>query len=229
MSNIYDGILRRLVEYRSKNDLTQADMSAMIGKKQSQLSKIELGKIIISFDDLSGMMKAGMDIDDLIIEKPGIEWKSDVNEVTHFQDKKLLADIKDVLLWSMGQALGEKGIIADKALDCEYKLLKTVIVQNELFSLLLELRKMIGVTQMSMAEKLGVNIKKYRDLERRITNPDAELLALIYEITSCKPSLFFHQDDMKEYLLNDLWNRISDAKKQEIMSFLDYAMKLRGV
>ena len=229
MSNIYDGILRRLFEYRTSLDLKQADVGRIIEKNQSQLSKIELGKTILSYDDLSKLLNAGWDIDYIITEKEKTVWKTNITDSLNISDASLWNDIKEVLVWGIEQALLQDKACAQADVNCELILLKRVKSEDLSVSLLQELRNVTGMAQLVMAEKLGVNIKKYRDLERRITNPDAELLALIYQITSCRPSLFFYQNDITGYLLNDLWNKLSFEKQKEVLSFVNHAISLRGI
>ena len=229
MSNIYDGILRRLFEYRTSLDLNQADVGEIIEKNQSQLSKIELGKTILSYEDISKLAEAGWDIDYIIIEKKQEEWKVDIADSLDISDTELLKDIKDVLIWGIEHALLQENDCIEADVACEIKLIKVMKIGDSSVSLLSELRKATGILQQDMVEKLGVNIKKFRELERRIKDPDAELLALIYQMTFCRPSLFLNQDDMAGYLLNDLWNKLSLEKQEEVLSFVNHAISLRGI
>ncbi len=228
MSNIYDKILQRMIEYRNSLDLTQEQVGAILGKTQSQFSKIELGKTIISYDDLCLLLQADWDIDYLVTAKPQITWKKSVEDCFHVE-KQHWNELKEVLIWAIGQVIPDSRGIENKDIFCEYALLKRMVNHQKSDSLLLELRSISGIAQTAMAEQLGVNIKKYRDLERRVTNPDAELLALIYEMTSCRPSLFFYQDEMEEHILNDLWNQISEERQKKIILFVEYAARMRGI
>ena len=223
MSNIYDEILRRMIRYRTSLSLTQEQVSAIIGKTQSQYSKIELGKTILSFADLQNMRLEGWDIDYLITAKEGVRWTSVEAEALNKIGADKWQSLKPVIIWALGRVLARKDAFADRDVACEYELIQIVSLQGVTGSLLFELRNMAGMAQTVMAEKLGVNIKKYRDLERRITYPDAELLALIYGITSCKPSLFVHEEDLEEYLLMLLWNRITTSEQKEILAFIEHA------
>lgn len=229
MSNIYDGILRRLIQYRTALNLTQTDVGMIVGKTQSQFSKMELGKTVLSFADLKAMLQAGWDIDYLIVAKERKVWTSSIAEFWDTKDTSIWENIKEVLFWAIGQMLTESGKLKEKDIYCEYKLLKLIMAQKEKDSLLFELRSIIGISQTAMAERLGVNIKKYRDLERSITDLDAELLALVYESTACRPSLFFNQDNLETYLFNDLWNKLNVEAQKKIAVFMNYAINLRGV
>ena len=69
-----------------------------------------------------------------------------------------------------------------------------------------------------MSEKLGVNIKKYRMLEKSNVNPDAELLLRIYEVTGCKPSLLIDADNVENVIINDLWQQIEHSVQEKILT-----------
>lgn len=229
MSNIYEEILRRLIQYRMALKLTQTEAGTIIGKTQSQFSKVELGKTVLSYDDLYAMLQAGWDIDYLIVAKEGTVWTSRITEILDVNDAPVWEAVKEVLVWAIGQMLDKAGTLNEADIYCEYKLLKLITAQKETDSLLFELRSIIGISQTAMAERLGVNIKKYRDLERRLTDLDAELLALVYEDTACRPSLFFYQDDLETYLFNDLWNQLCTDRQKEIAVFMKHTINLRRI
>ena len=63
MSNDYDKFLCRMVEYREKLHLTQKDVGNFLGKDQSQFSKMELGKTVVSYERLESLRGTGCDID----------------------------------------------------------------------------------------------------------------------------------------------------------------------
>ena len=97
MSNDYDKFLCRMVEYREKLHLTQKDVGNFLGKDQSQFSKMELGKTVVSYEILESLRGTGWDIDYIITGKEkinvmnnlstylkgkmGEEWKN-LNEVS---------------------------------------------------------------------------------------------------------------------------------------------------
>ena len=69
MSNSYDEFLRRMIWYREKMKLSQKEVSSLLGKTQSQQSKVELRKTVVSFEMLNGLVNAGWDIDFIITGK----------------------------------------------------------------------------------------------------------------------------------------------------------------
>ena len=106
------------------------------------------------------------------------------------------------------------------------RLLKIFVSDDQNMTPLEKLRKAYGVSQQQMAEIVGVNIKKYRQLEKGKIQLDAELMANIYEATKCRPSYFLDEnsyylsviseecryDQKREEQLNDL---LSIQKKFE--------------
>lgn len=226
MGNIYDDFLRRMNQYRLKLKLTQSETSDLLGTTQSQFSKMELGKTIIPYEILERMLEIGWDIDYLIIEKKKPDWENNITDFLDIEPQYMWEKAGAVLLWVMREMLNQSDAFADEDINCEFELLKLVTFQETSNSLLLELRTIMGISQIMMAEQLGVNIKKYRDLEKGNKNLDAELLAVIYELTSCRPQLFFHHGSLKMYLLNDLWNRLNAERQQKIILLLKQAIDL---
>lgn len=227
MSNIYDDFLRRMNVYRKRLGLTQSEFGELVGVSQSVMSKLELGKIGISYEYLMGMVKAGLDIDYLIIEKESLKWKNSITDFLNINVDVMWYDIGEVVIWSLGEMLQQEGEFQNTDVCCEFKLLKRMILEKTNGTLLWELRSMLGFSQSVMADKIGVNIKKYRSLERENTYLDAELLMNIYEFSSCRPYLFFSKKDLKMDLLNDLWNRLCEEKQEKAVAFLKQAIELR--
>ena len=46
-------------------------------------------------------------------------------------------------------------------------------------------RDKMNTSQIAMAEKLGLGIKKYRDIEKEKIYPDAETLVSLYNMSAC--------------------------------------------
>ena len=72
------------------------------------------------------------------------------------------------------------------------------------------------ISQINMANCIGVNIKKYRLLEQEDIKPDAELLLHIYEQTDCKPGFFMDERGYYLSLINEA------CKGNERSIHLDY-------
>lgn len=186
----YDLIVRGLEAYRKKNNILQNDMAEYLDITQSQYSKLELGKTKISFDVLSKLHKRGCDIDMLITGEgtetilPSLEKIYVESDVQRFNSWLKLCE------WAMEHWIEEDG----KEEQIGSKLLKIFVHADTDMTSLEKLRKAYGVSQQQMAETIGVNIKKYRQLEKGNIMLDAELMANIYEATKCKPSYFMNEN-----------------------------------
>lgn len=185
----YSLILQRLEAYRKKYHIPQIELAKELNITQSQYSKIELGKIKMSYEILSKLYEQGCDIDILITGESSQPVLPSLKKA--FSDSNIKQYISGMKLceWAIEQwAQNEKS--EEKIGN---KLLKTFLQSEEKETPLQKLRKAFGVSQMKMAELVGVNIKKYRALEKGELEPDAELMANIYEVTKCKPIYFMDE------------------------------------
>ena len=97
-----------MIEYRDTMKLSQKDVSGLCGKTQSQLSKMELGKTVISYEILESLQNAGWDIDYMITGKPGVYAKE---HLTGYLDENIgeaWKDIKEILLWVVMSGSGDR-------------------------------------------------------------------------------------------------------------------------
>lgn len=226
MSNNYEKFLSRMIQYRERRHMTQKDVGEIFGKDQSQFSKMELGKTVVSYEILECLDDAGWDIDYLITGKKKIDVN---NSLTAYIKEKVDAEWKNLnhaLIWIIGHELCKELGALEEDIECEYELLKFLLDKNPPENLLLAVRNMLGISQIIMSEKLGVNIKKYCLLEKGNRDPDAELLGLIYELAYCRPGVFLYQGDVAEYLLDCLWNRIKPDQQKEAIEYLDCTIKI---
>ena len=226
MSNSYRKFIGRLTSYREMMNLSQKDAGCLVGKTQSQQSKMERGETIVSYEILQHMMDAGWDIDFLMTGKNRIHIENSLSGYLFENMGGYWGNIKEALFWIIGVELDKTGNLQDEETKLEFKLMKEFLAGTESDSVIHNIRNIMGISQFAMADRLGVNIKKYRELEKGGTEPDAELLILIYELSGCRPSTFFRQDDVEEYVLDCLWNRLNVERQKEAREFIDYVIKI---
>lgn len=215
-----------MIEYRENLHLTQKDVGNFLGKDQSQFSKMELGKTVVSYEILENLKEKDWDIDFIITGEEKIKAADDFSSYLKGKMGENWKNLNEALIWIVGQELDINGNSCSRDSKCEYELLKQFLGKNPPDTVLLAVRDMLGISQITMSEKLGVNIKKYCQLEKGSKNPDAELLGLIYQLAYCRPTIFFYAGDMAEHLLNCLWNRIDSKQQKEAVDFLDYTIKI---
>lgn len=190
----YDVIVQRLENYRKKYAFLQADIASSLDITQSQYSKLETGKTKLSYDALSKLYKLGWDIDMIITGE------SLAPVLSTLEQRLAQCDEADALsmLRLCGWALERWNLQDAKGPQVGEKLLQVHTGPERDLSALEKLRKVYDLSQIKMAEIIGVNIKKYRELEHGSLQLDAELMSIIYEVTKCKPSFFM--DENKYYL-----------------------------
>lgn len=226
MSNRYDDFLRRFVSYRTKMNMSQEEMGRLLGKTQSQLSKIELRKTVVSFDILESLQGIGWDVDDMVIGKEQIVLES---RLTDYLAEKAGEDwkfLRELVVWILGLEFRKNGGFTDADSECEYRLLRTLLYSAAPQNVMLAVRRVIGIRQDMMAERLGVDVKKCRDLERGRIYPDAELLILIYDMCACRPTVFFQHENTEGYLIDCLWNKLGSERQEEAGTILDDVIRV---
>lgn len=229
MNNEYKAFLKRLVQYRIRLNMTQEIISEKLGITQSQLSKQELGKTIVPYRSLVEFMKLGWDVDYLLTGKGSLCKESELTKILGKTDEKYYKTMLEFMAWILAAGVKKSVSVLSTEEKCEISILKMKSSNNINKSIIYEIRKTRGEAQMVMAEKLGVNIKKYRALERQQVYPDAELLLGIYQMTGCKPSLFLTTKHIEKVIIDDLWERIDLENRNEIIeiiSHIDCFMKM---
>lgn len=217
MSNHYEEFLKRLVQYRTQLNLTQEKISRELGITQSQLSKQELGKTIMTYKSLVKLMNMGWDVDYLFTGKSSVRKSSKLTALLEGAGTTERKSLLEFIAWALCKGISQSSQELSTEEKCEISILKMMSGKGADESIMYEIRRLSGEVQLSMAEKLGVNIKKYRALEKRKIYPDAELLLEIYEVTGCKPSLFLTTERIENRIIDDLWSRIAPKKKKEIL------------
>jgi transcriptional regulator with XRE-family HTH domain len=207
--------------------MSQKEMGDRLGKTQSQLSKLELRKTVIPFEMLESIQNAGGDVDYIVTGKNGII----IDEsLTDYMNEKLFRSwkfLKEILLWIIQLEFQKSGGFPDTDSELEYAMLKEMLNGSKHnTSVMLAMRKALELRQDAMAEKLGINIKKFRGMEQGKVYPDAELLLLIYELYSCRPAIFLYREDTADYLLNGLWNKLDEKRQEEAKGYLDESIKV---
>ena len=147
-----------------------------------------------------------------------------MSELNLFMDgveERYRKELLSAVVWFLEQGINKCVLDISFETKCEIGILKKRASEEKFESVLYEARKIAGIAQIPMSEKLGVNIKKYRKLEKEQLCPDAELLLRIYEETGCKPSLLFNCINVESLIINDLWNDITPPVRKSILSLVE--------
>lgn len=185
----YSLIVRQLQEYRKKCNILQTEMAEHLNITQSEYSKMELGKTKLSYAVLSKLYQQGCDIDMLITGEGTETVLPSLEKIYVESDNVRFVSWLKLCEWALEHWKDE----TEEQIGS--KLLRIFVNAENDMTPLEKLRKAYGVSQQQMADIVGVNIKKYRQLEKGKLQLDAELMANIYEATKCKPSFFLDENN----------------------------------
>ena len=204
----YSLIVRRLEAYRKKCNIPQTELAKDLDITQSQYSKIELGKVKLSYKVLSKLYEKGWDIDMIITGESSEPILPSLAAVFNQSDDRQYVSGMKLCGWAMEQWAQKE----QKEELLGSRLLRNFLSSEDEITPLENLRKVFDIPQTKMAEIVGVNIKKYRALEKGELELDAELMANIYEATKCKPAYFM---DEKAFYLSVISEECRYDEKRE--------------
>ena len=177
MQKSYEDVLKRLKEERKRLGLSQMEISRCIHMNQSDYCKVEAGQRLLSYYELQELSGRGVD---LYYVYSG--WKVEAAWRTVFEGAeceelhgflRILFSVEG--MHGRGSQKEECGILDE---------IRYVPLIGEKFVpglVLIALRRQLDYRQIKMAEALGVDVKKLRDLENGKRLPDAELLFRLYQ------------------------------------------------
>lgn len=224
----YNGVLKRLVAYRKRLGMTQEQIAGKINISQEQYSYLENGITKITDRDLKGLFELGWNIDYIITGTEACDSESKLegvfngfcNEEGKDFTMKLCAELmiekaKRCRLTEIEDGIGEALV-----------LLQDMVEAWQHFSMCRHVRKQLRISQLIMAEKLGVGIKKYREIEREIRYPDAEMLLSFYDMSGYPPVLFLELRDRRMLVLEWVWNAFAEKEREELLEFIGYMKRI---
>ncbi len=186
MSNlVYENVLERLREERGRLSITKADMSRYLHMDQSNYRKAELGQYRrFSYFEVKSMSDLGINVNYIytgkvkkVITLDFIE-KLSVNRL-----KSILQIIYTIVELSYKEDFNQQY----KALLEELKYIFFIKQNVNPSDIFLTVRRLKGYTQIKMADMIGVDVKKLRDLENGKKLPDSEIISKMYEVFKILP------------------------------------------
>lgn len=216
----YTDVLKRLVMYRKSFGFIQRDLAEKVGIGQEQYSYIENGSVKISGHLLLEFMKLGFETDELIAGRSYIYDADDieiaVNTIETEEDKNFALKMLAELIVKNSRKRRKE--ISEEAEE-NMKMLEALSETWDEFSMTEFVRKKQTISQIEMAERLGLGIKKYRELEKEKIYPDAETLLSLYNMTNYQPTLFMHMSDRKVQIIKSIWGIFTKEEKEKLLSY----------
>ncbi len=213
----YEYVLDRLIQFRKSMEMTQTQMAKKLNISQEQYSYLENGKVKITAELLKDFNKMGLDINFLITGRNNE--LTDRNRISIVFEKYTNSEYKNRMIRLLVYLLGLV-MVKDKTGNSEENKMQMLLGYLEKhwddFSMIAFVREQLCCSQITMADQLGLGIKKYRKLEKEMIYPDAELLFDICKKAKYPPVLFLNLCDRKLYIIDLLWEKLTEKQKVTI-------------
>lgn len=209
----YDVFTRRLKEERINSQITQIHLSKKIRMLPSHYQKAENGFNRFSLYELQNISSAGIDLFYCFTGKRSVSCYDEL-----FQNAGMEHIIGCLQAINMLANLKRKRGNCKEEWERLYSQLKYLmyvdIGLSEERNIFKAVRDYHGITQMNMAEELGIDVKKLRALENDKIFPDSELILRTYEKYGVSPSAFIrHKKCIQSeiaYLLDSVEGKTGD-------------------
>ena len=188
MNVSYQNVLERLKEERLRNNWSQEQISQRLKMSQSHYSKVELGKRRFTYYEVQDLYDLEVDAHYIFTgQKSSVKCEAffsgcDYRELNFYLH--VLAYMAEYF-YVVGKS-EEWGAMYKELAYMRYVTAPDMKDDNTLFLL----RRLLNYNQQTMAEKLGVDIKKVRAMENGESLPDSEILWNLYQSFRIAPAVF---------------------------------------
>lgn len=223
MNQDYSNMIKRLIQYREKLKLTQLQVSEMLEISQSNYSKVELQKVVLSGGGFSKLYACGWDIDYMMTGKesrlatPTLQQALGVPEQENYP-------LYALFCWCVRNRISTETL--SESDQKELTILQLIVEQEKEDSALYYIRESMHLCQEEMAEQLVTSVKNYRDMEKGIRKPDGMMLFDLMRLTNCRPSLFIMGNGISWNIMNHLLGVFGQQEREAILDFLKSGLKM---
>lgn len=230
MNILYDEMVRRLFEYRMELGLSQKEFAQILGRSQANYSRIEAGKVYMTWDSIVRLAKYSGDIDYFFT---GIKTvRTELNTYFEKCPLKNRYDLLNLFFFFVNWEL-KKNRINVKIEDLR-PLIYLRLMDEQHFdpkAIWTSIRKANGFTQIKMAETLGMAVKKYRFIERdkKGVMLDSGLLLQVYDKLGFAPSLLLLNEEALLCNVNTFWRKLPDESRAVIIECIEQINKSIGL
>lgn len=225
MNTYYSEVPQRLCAYRKVLGMTQKEMSERFGVKQDHYSRMESGKTLLSNRNLLCFMRSGGDIYYLITGKERYIGMLNV----YLDNFKLLRDkveIVKLILWATYQSIPYEKSNEIYEIKRAWKHIELIENEKKMNSIWRNIRKVEGISQQRMAERLDINIKRYQRMENLRTKPDAEILHSLFFDLGYSPLVMMKQDMFYLDEINKIWDEFPEKTRERLEGVIEQGIKL---
>lgn len=226
----YQQVLDRIVQFRRQVGKSQVELSGEARLSQAQLCRLEAGLNRYQAQTLREYAKWGMDIDYVITGKHkkagAIELFIEKSGVDSWEEKEQLLELG---AWALEAGLNytKEKIPQDKKDYYKEELRRyRAIANHKEETVLYRLRQFHELSQVDMAQQLAVGIKKYRSMERGISDIDIELIWNAYRKFHCSPSYLLGGHIENFNTLNEIWNCVTLEGQKKIALLMQSGVEI---
>lgn len=216
----YSDVSRRLIEYRKKLSMSQESFGKLFGITQSYYAKLERGEYVLSYEYLENFVRNGGDVCWLLTnesEYHGVMEKYFVVRKTDFGRHQMMSEL--LTLARVGACLSN--LDAEHNLNRVEKYIYLSRYQQKDSTIWENIRKVEDISQVEMADKLSLEIKRYRRIEKMQLGPNAEVLISLYENLGYSPLIILNKESYYLQEINKTWESFDDSLKKSLTDKLD--------
>lgn len=226
MDNDYLSVLQRLKEERERRNMTQRLLCYHMKIQQSHFSRAETGQRRFSYHELEGLCTSDVDVLYVFTGKK-------TNSRRHFPEEINLSPEELICLLNTMYTLASAAWFINRKKSSFEKIhqqLEYIQCGNGhalgKINVFHYVRNNRGYTQRKMADMLGVDIKKLRELEKGRLLPDSEIIWKMYDLFRISPAFILNDPKGLRNELNYILDLLEDEDQEIILRILENEHKL---
>ena len=178
MGVTYEDFLERLKEERINQDLTQCEMGARLRMSQSHYSKAELGTRKLTFYEMQSLCKTELNVFYILTGiRVDEKYRKTLEESAPHELNLLLRIVCYAYSFHRRKGMQYFADGYSEKVETEYY----GLLRDNQTNIFYSIRRIKKYSQKKMASMLNIDVKKLRDLEKGIVQPDGELIFKIYQ------------------------------------------------
>ena len=226
MESNYLSVLQRLKEERERRNLTQRLLCYYMKIQQSHFSRAETGQRRFSYHELKGLCTTDVDVLYVFTGRKTNNRRK-FSEKADFRPEELICLLNTLYtLTSAAWFINRK----KAAFEHIHEQLEYIRCGNGHFTeksnVFHYARDSHGYTQKEMADMLGVDIKKLRELEKGRILPDSEIIWKMYDLFQISPAFILKDPKGLQNELNCTLDLLEDDDQEIILQILENEYKL---
>lgn len=217
MRATYNDALDRLKEERYRLSLSQKDMGRRVRINQSNYSKVELGLRRLSYYELKYLCESEVDVHYVFTNRRcSSQYYDFFAQCSYSELSCYLSIIYSIVVLRNKK---EPARIWETILE-QIKYVPFVEDNQSSSNIFLALRRAMNYQQQKMAETLGVDVKKLRELENGRCLPDSELLWRLYVLFYIPPAVVLKDRKGMASEISFLLDKMKPEKGKEIFEII---------